>query len=207
MRTNFVLIDSENVKPEYIEKLMEEHFRVTVFVGARQKRLDFTIAKALQSLGSNGSYVQVSSNAPEALDLHIAYCIGKASAAEPDAYFHIISKDKGFDSLIDHLKTQKIFCARSESIPEMPVFRPTPKQQAKDFYEKRIAPTKARPSTVTSLQRTILSHFNKTLSTDQVATLVKQLAAAGYIEVKEQRIVYPKRSNSGRGVLDVKARK
>ena len=37
MRTNFVLIDSENVKPEHIEKLKHEHFRVVVFLGANQK--------------------------------------------------------------------------------------------------------------------------------------------------------------------------
>ena len=41
MRTNFVLIYSENVKPEYIEKLKHEHFRVVVFVGANLKRLNF----------------------------------------------------------------------------------------------------------------------------------------------------------------------
>ena len=61
MRTNFVLIDSENVKPEHIEKLKHEHFRVVVFVGANLKRLDFAIVTAVQSLGSNGSYVQISS--------------------------------------------------------------------------------------------------------------------------------------------------
>ena len=43
MRTNFVLIDSENVKPEYIEKLKHEHFQVIVFVGPHLKRLDFAI--------------------------------------------------------------------------------------------------------------------------------------------------------------------
>ncbi len=47
MRTNFVLIDSENVKPEYIEKLKHEHFRVVVFVGANLKRLDFPIVNAV----------------------------------------------------------------------------------------------------------------------------------------------------------------
>jgi hypothetical protein len=59
VRTNFVLIDSENVKPESIEKLKHEHFRVVVFVGTNQKRLDFPIVHAVHSLGSNGSYVQV----------------------------------------------------------------------------------------------------------------------------------------------------
>ncbi len=72
MRTNFVLIDSENVKPEYLERLKQEHFHVVVFVGATLQRLDFPIAKAMQSLGSNGSYVQISGNGPNALDFHIA---------------------------------------------------------------------------------------------------------------------------------------
>src|SRR6185369_111941 len=115
MRTNFVLIDSENVKPENIEKLKHEPFRVVVFVGANLKRLDFPIAKAVQSLGSKGEYVQISGHGPGALDFHIAYFIGKLAAAHPDAYFHIISKDKGFDPLIKYLKEQKIFCSRSAS--------------------------------------------------------------------------------------------
>jgi hypothetical protein len=101
VRINFVLIDSENVKPEYIEELKHEHFRVVVFVGANLKRLDFAIVSAVQALGSNGSYVQISSHGPSALDFHIAYYIGKLAAAHPDAYFHIISKDKGFDPLIN----------------------------------------------------------------------------------------------------------
>lgn len=76
MRTNFVLIDSENVKLEYIEKLKHPNFRVMVFVGADLKRLDFPIVTAIQALGSSGSYVQISSNGPNALDLHIAITLG-----------------------------------------------------------------------------------------------------------------------------------
>lgn len=44
MRTNFVLIDSENVKADSIEKLKHEHFRVVVFVGTNQKRLPAYVA-------------------------------------------------------------------------------------------------------------------------------------------------------------------
>jgi hypothetical protein len=142
VRTNFVLIDSENVMPEYIEKLKHEHFRVVVFVGANLKRLNFEIVSAVQSLGSNGSYVQISSHGPSALDFHIAYYIGKLASANPDAYFHIISKDKGFDPLIKHLKNQKIFCSRSPSVLDIPVVKSadklSPRQRAADFYKKRI---------------------------------------------------------------------
>ena len=197
MRTHFVLIDSENVKPEYIEKLKHEHFRVVVFVGADLKRLNFPVVNAVQSLGSNGSYVQISSQGPSALDFHIAYYIGKLSAAHPDAYFHIISKDKGFDPLIKHLTDQKIFCSRSASVLEIPLVKSTDKlpsrQRAADFYERRIASTKARPATVMSLQSAILSHFHK-LSGKEVAEVLEALTAAGHVVVNGKKVAYPDRS-------------
>jgi hypothetical protein len=197
VRTNFVLIDSENVKPEYIERLKHEHFRVIVFVGANLKWLDFPIVNAVQSLGSNGSYIQISSHGPDALDFHIAYYIGKLSAAHPDAYFHIISKDKGFDPLIKHLKDQKTFCARWESVLEIPLVKATdkltPRQRAADFYERHIASAKTRPATVTSLQSAILSHFLKLLSEEEVAAVLKALTAAGHVVINGKKVTYPDR--------------
>jgi hypothetical protein len=198
VRTNFVLIDSENVKPEYIEKLKQEHFRVVVFVGANQKRLDFPIVDAVQSLGFNGSYVQISGHGPSALDFHIAYYIGKLSAAHPASYFHIISKDKGFDPLLKHLKDQKIFCSRWASVLEIPLVKSTdrlpPSQRAAHFYEKRIASSKARPATVMTLQSTILSHFHKSLSGEEVAEVLEALTAAGHVVVNGKKVAYPDRS-------------
>lgn len=197
MRTNFVLIDSENVKPQYIEKLKHEHFRVVVFVGANLKRLDFPIVNAVHSLGSNGSYVQISGHGPSALDFHIAYYIGKLSAAHPGAYFHIISKDKGFDPLIEHLKDQKVFCCRSASVLEIPLVklnRLTPRQRAADFYKKRIASTKTRPVTVMSLRSAIISHFNKQLSEEEVAEVIEALTTAGDVVLNGKKVEYPVRS-------------
>ena len=56
-------------------------------------------------------------------DFHIAYYIGRLAAETPDAFFHVISKDTGFDPLIKHLKTQKILCQRSKSIAEIPLVK------------------------------------------------------------------------------------
>ena len=198
MRTNFVLIDSENVKPEYIEKLKQEHFRVVVFVGANLKKLDFPTVNAVQSLGSNGSYVQIRSHGPNALDFLIAFYIGKLSSAHPDAYFHIISKDKGFDPLIEHLKDQRVFCCRSASVLEIPLVKSAdklpPKKRAADFYEKRIASAKARPATVISLQSAIVSHFHKLLSREEVAEVLDALIAAGHVVVNGKKVAYPEHS-------------
>ena len=197
MRINFVLIDSENVKLEYIEKLKHEHFQVVLFIGANLKRLNLPIVTAVQSLGSNGSYVQISTQGPNALDFHIAYYIGKLSAAHPDAYFHIISKDKGFDTLIKYLRDQKILCSRSVSVLEIPLVKSTdkvpPRQRAVDFYEKRLASGKARPATVAALQSAILSHFHKVLSAEDVAKVLKALTATGHVVVNGKKVAYPER--------------
>ena len=197
MRTNFVLIDSENVKPEYIEKLKHDHFRVVVFVGANQK-LEASVLNSMQTLCSNGSYVQISSNGPNALDFLIAYYVGKLSAKHRDACFHIISRDKGFDPLIKYLKTQNVFCSRSPSVLEIPLLKSTekipPKQRAADFYKERLKTSKARPATVKTLQSTIFAHFHKMLSEEDVVKVLEALTAGGHVVVNGKKVTYPDRS-------------
>jgi hypothetical protein len=105
VRTNYVLIDFENVRPASLEPLTDDHFKVIVFVGASQTRLAYEVAASVQQLGSRAEYVKVSGNGANALDFHIAYHIGRLAAAELSAYFHIISKDTGFDPLVQHLRS------------------------------------------------------------------------------------------------------
>jgi hypothetical protein len=51
----------------------------------------------MQALGAKAQYVKISGNGSNALDFHIAFYIGHLGAVDPTAYFHIISKDAGFD--------------------------------------------------------------------------------------------------------------
>ena len=62
MKTNYVLIDYENVQPDMVADLAEDHFKVVVFVGANQPRIDVNVVTALQRLGSRAEYVRVSGN-------------------------------------------------------------------------------------------------------------------------------------------------
>ena len=58
MRTNYVLIDYENVQPSALCVLEKEHFKVVVFVGANQAKVAFDVAAQLQRLGPSASYVK-----------------------------------------------------------------------------------------------------------------------------------------------------
>ena len=103
--------------------MAQDHFRVFVFVGANQTKLPFETAAALQKLGSRAEYVKISGNGSNALDFHIAYYIGAIAATDPTAYFHIVSKDTGFDPLIQHLKTKKIFADRVKNVGDIPLVK------------------------------------------------------------------------------------
>jgi hypothetical protein len=123
MKTNYVLIDYENVQPPDLSALEQEHFRVLVFVGSHQTKIPFETAASLQRMGANAEYVKASGIGPNALDFHIAFYLGELIAKAPEAYFHIVSKDVGFDPLVKHLKARKLFATRVNEIGEIPLLK------------------------------------------------------------------------------------
>ncbi|TON35035.1 hypothetical protein CGH58_24340, partial [Vibrio parahaemolyticus] len=82
MKTNYILIDFENVQPKNLSLLEGHPFKVMVFVGANQTKVPFDIATAMQNLGSSAQYIKIDGNGPNALDFHIAYYIGSISALD-----------------------------------------------------------------------------------------------------------------------------
>ena len=179
MRTNYVLIDYENVQPAALAALEKEHFKILVFVGASQTKVNYEIADSLQRLGPKASYIKISGNGPNALDFHIAYYIGQLAAADKDGFFHIISKDTGFDPLIAHLKTKKIYACRSRDVSDMPIVKAANSKSPTEKIEVIVANLKQRgpskPRTVKTLTSTISSLFQKALPEEELGALLKSL--------------------------------
>ncbi len=165
MRTNYVLVDFENVQPEGIEALAADHFKLLIFVGANQSKLPFGIASAVQKLGSRAQYVKISGNGPNALDFHISLYIGRLSCMEPDAFFHVVSKDKGFDPLIQHLKEIGVFSARAERLADIPAIKVQSKLSAEErcaMFVARLAQTNSgRPRSLKTLRSAIATFFQR----------------------------------------------
>ena len=103
VKTNFVLIDYENVQPADLSPLKGGTYEVRLFIGATQKSLKKNIVLSMQEMGERAQYIEVNEIRDNAVDFHIAYYIGNISSAIKDVCFHIISKDKGYDPLITHL--------------------------------------------------------------------------------------------------------
>ena len=194
MRTNYVLIDYENVQPKNLALLKEEHFRVKVFIGASLAKLPVELVTAMQALGTRAEYVRISGNGPNALDFHIAYYIGNLAAKDPEPFFHIISKDTGFDPLIAHLKENGVYSKRSASIDAIPILRAlteAPKdEQIEGVIEKLKGMPKSRPQKEKTLRTMISAWFGKKLDDAALDRIVGELAKRNVIATDQGRIRY-----------------
>ncbi len=194
MRTNYVLVDLENVQPQSLEPLAHDHFKLLVFVGANQAKLPYDLAASMQRLGSRAEYIKIAGNGSNALDFHIAYYVGQLAAADPGAYFHIISKDTGFDPLIQHLKAKKVFAGRVKAVADIPMVKASNSKSPTERIEVILAKLNqlkaSKPRTVTTLSSTIASLFQKQLPEQEVATLVQALAERGHLAVDGTKVSY-----------------
>jgi hypothetical protein len=194
LRTNYVLIDYENVQPDALSILDAEHFKVMVFVGANQNKLTFEAVAALQRMGDKAEYIKISGNGSNALDFHIAFYIGQIAAHDPAAYFHIISKDTGFDPLIQHLKSKKLFVARSRDVSEIPAVKvantKTPNEKIAVILTNLQQRGASKPRTVKTLLSTVSSIFQKQLSEQELAKLLCDLQTKSYVTVDGTKVSY-----------------
>lgn len=193
-RTNFVLVDFENVQPKDIGLLKDGPFKVKVFLGPNRSKIPISLAAALQSLGDNAEYIVLEAAGNNALDFHIAFYIGALSAAEPNAFFHVISKDTGFDSLLKYLKGKKIFAQRSASIADIPYFKPVlpaaPEAQVEAVIADLVRRKAAKPRTQKTLLSTLHALFKKELSEQQLAALFAALRKRGVVKIEGTKVSY-----------------
>ncbi len=194
MRINYVLIDYESVQPESLSMLAAENFKVIVFVGASQTKVTFEAAAALQRMGDKAEYVKISGNGPNALDFHIAFYIGQISVKDPTAFFHVVSKDTGFDPLIQHLKGRKIFAARSVDVNEIPLVKVantrTPAEKLAVVVNNLQQRGASMPRTLKTLTSTVRAMFQKQLSENELEALMGELLARDFVTVTGTKVSY-----------------
>ena len=214
MKTNYVLIDFESVQPKSLSLVMAEHFRVYVFIGPNNAKLPREVVLSVQALGSRGLYIELEKAGPNALDFHIAYYLGKLTSNDPSGFFHIISKDTGFDPLVLHLKGKDIFAKRSESIEDMPCFRQAAVKPAAengaseqkmgnepietltvDDYIKLVVDDlrkrkAAKPRTQKTLKSTIHARCGKHVSPATIDDVYAELLRRDYVKVDGEKLIY-----------------
>lgn len=124
-RKTLLFVDYENVGKIDLS-VIPENVQVMVFFGALQKSVPTEFMRAVHRMGSRFVPVDIEGQGRNALDFHIAYYLGEQLAANPHADCIVLSKDKGFDVLVKHLKVRSFKVRSAASIAEA-FPRPSPK--------------------------------------------------------------------------------
>lgn len=197
---HIVLVDFENAQPKNVAALAGLPVKVCVFVGTNQSKINLDFAAFMQQLGDNATYVRMAGSGRNALDFHIACYLGEMAAAEPDAHYYIVSKDKGFDPLVRHLNERDVRPIRVRRVHGLETI-PALRHANVDDLEARIdtivtgivARASARPKRVKTLSNSINALFAKQLHAEEVAVLVDALQDRGYIAVNGSKVSYVSR--------------
>jgi len=99
-----VLVDFESVQDIDFSQLSGS--RLVVFAGEVQRKVPIEVAMGLQALGERARWVRSSGVGPNALDFHIAFEIGRTVERGEKGPLYVLSRDRGFDSLLTWLGTE-----------------------------------------------------------------------------------------------------
>jgi PIN domain len=170
MATNYILVDFENVQPD-LSLLAGSAHKVKVFIGAKQQegRISFKNAKAMVALGGNVELVEVLRSGRNAMDMHIAYYVGRLIEKEPSAEIHIISGDTDFDPLAEYLRANGVICKRVKTIVEI-LKKPEAAKQGRG-RQRAAPPAAASTSRVSRAPQPVVRRPHS----DKLAPIIKQL--------------------------------
>ncbi|MEO7424234.1 MAG: PIN domain-containing protein [Fibrobacteria bacterium] len=111
----YLLIDLENVSPQDVLNA-DKDLSILIFFGEKQDSIKSTLVQSTQPRGEKVEWIRITGCGKNALDFHIAFYLGRISKIEPNSHFTILSKDKGFDPLVQHMNAQAIHCNRMEAM-------------------------------------------------------------------------------------------
>lgn len=194
MKPNYVLIDYENIQPDTADVLAPTHFKILLFVGASQPRVKIDVASALQAKGADASYIRISGTGRNALDFHIAYYLGKLVAAEPDAYFHVISADKGMDPLMQHMQAAGAQVYRHENVHDIPIVKlphsVSDDEKLSSIMAYLVARGRQRPASNRTLIGSSSALFHPRLNEEATMSLLDELERQGIFVRNGNKVTY-----------------
>lgn len=208
LATKHVLVDFENVCEIDTTLLESKNVTFTLLLGAGQTKLNVALVEKLLLHAPSVQLVRLTSRGKNALDFALAYYLGHAVAAAPQASFHIVSKDAGFDPLIEHLVGRQIRISRHNDFSDLtgskapqPAASPKPKAGPKaktapsngDVTDNALIQLRKvfanRPKSRKSLLSFLTSHLGPEMTETGAATLIESLSKAGNLAIDSKGAV------------------
>ena len=210
-----VFVDFENVPSVDLTPIADLPVAVTVLIGGAQNKLDTHLALQLHAHAAKIRPVKLAASGRNALDLTLAYYLGRAVLEQAAVEYHIVSRDKDFDPLIAHLHSRNVKISRSESFAALPFLSvskpvtPTKERRAAQKKTAKVKPAASderiekifarlsnpqnanRPSTERALRAHLKTALGKESSEEKVEAVLSDLIAKPILSINEQgRVVY-----------------
>jgi hypothetical protein len=190
---NHVFVDFENVHEVDPALIGAKSVSLTLLLGARQTKLDVALVEKLMEHADTVQLVRLTSSGRNALDFALAYYLGRAVMTDPTGHFHIVSRDTGFDPLIEHLRSRHIHAGRHNTFAPLtaPARAPAPAKppsappedlltRASEHLRKLVTNRPKRKKTLISHLR---ARFDKTATDATMLDLVARLEKAGRLTI------------------------
>lgn len=131
-----IFIDSENILPTHLRQLSRlSNYKLWLLYNAKDSSNYRRISEYL-AYKDVMETVSVCRKAKNAMDFHITYLIGRLLATKPNSQCYIVSRDRGFDPLCQHIQSNGSVCKRITRFTELPVTNPFYAHRAKELSEK-----------------------------------------------------------------------
>ncbi len=114
-----LFIDYENITQIRLSRIQRPNLKILIFVGCAQTKIPFELVREAHQLGATVEWIGVEGLGPNSLDFHIIFYLGQISLQAPTTNFVILSRDRGFDPLIQHLGQLGISCKRIENLDRL----------------------------------------------------------------------------------------
>ncbi len=192
---NHVFVDFENVHEIDLAVIGNKSVLLTLLLGANHSKLDVSLVERMMTHPSSVQLLRLSSSGRNALDFALAFYLGKAATTDPTGSFHIISKDKGFDPLVKHLRDHQIEVHRHDNFSIL-TFSVPPKTQARkpdNLFVRVLNHLRKnktnRPTRKKTLMRHLLGFAGNSATESNVLDLIEKLQTEGHMEIDDKGAV------------------
>ena len=192
MSSTLAVVDFENVQ-DVGDLVLLKDVDVKILVGKSQNKIPIDTVQTLQKLGNALEWVKVPGQGKNALDFFVAFYLGKYIEEGKYGHYRVISKDTGYDPLIEYLRingtdVQRLVNAGQATVVEY-------NDQDNSDVEMLVAKIrkmnpKSRPKKRESLITHLVTALNNQKSKTEITRIVEKLFERKLLSEQNGRLKY-----------------
>ncbi len=193
----WAFIDYENINR--LDKLnLSAYKKIIIFMGHNQNKINFRETRYNENI--NLTIIQVNGVSKNNLDFYLSYYLGFFNEKAPkETIFHVISNDKGFNFLVDHINKTIRPCRQIEIINKIkkknkikkePRIEKISKYTNKIIEKLSLLDFKLKPNKKESLYNYISTSLNIKKSPETIETVFNELIVFNLIYLEGNKVKY-----------------